>query len=302
MGNVKGSAALLIAAVAIMMFLTGCETTKHAETMSAEELATFEKASGQGLVASEDTEQGAGKEESLSVGDVSGTGTGNTSSSKSAAPLISDFSPQLPPSPTLQGAINAEKEATGSGFTGSTADPGSSPGSSGYEDEQFARALMPMSGDEAAGLSGHTDANDEVLRIPDHAGVEEPTKPLEKADLREGGLNGVGIELHDVYFDFDQFVIRQDAVSTLQANAQFLNAKYQNSGVLIEGHCDERGTSEYNLVLGERRARAAKDYLTDLGVSGPRIQIISYGKERPSCTESKASCWQQNRRDHFVLR
>ena len=192
MGNVKGSAVLLIAAVAMVVFLTGCETTKHAETMSAEELAALEKASGQGSVASEDTEQGHAS--LASKGDVSGTGMGDTSSSKGAVPLISDFAPQLPPSPILQGAINAEQgainaetEATGSGFTGSTADPGSS----GYEDEQFARALTPfeesMSGNEAA-------SGDEVLRIPGHAGVEEPVKPLEKADLGEGGLNRGEIE------------------------------------------------------------------------------------------------------------
>ena len=147
-------------------------------------------------------------------------------------------------------------------------------------------------------------SGDEVVRLPDHSGAEELTKPLGKTAVREGRLNQVGqvgTELSHVYFDFDQFVIRGDAVSILQANARLLNTEYQNSGALVEGHCDERGTSEYNLVLGERRAKAVKDYLVDLGVSEAKIQIVSYGKERPSCTESKVSCWQQNRRGHFVL-
>ena len=125
--------------------------------------------------------------------------------------------------------------------------------------------------------------------------------PLRKGELREGEMSGTDIELADVYFGFDQFLIRQNAARILHANAQLLNAKYQNSGVLIEGHCDERGTSDYNLVLGERRAQEVKNYLMDLGVSGFRIQIISYGKEQPSCTESEESCWSKNRRGHFVL-
>ena len=297
MGDVKGSAVVLIAAVAMMTFLAGCETTKHAQTMSAEELAELEQASGQGESAEQGgvplTGQSLG-EESLSAGDASRAGLGNVPPS--------NFAPEPPPSPNLRGAISADKEAAGSGFTDGTMDSGSS----GYAGEQFARALTPFEeslGDATKRLGGSM-SGDEVVRLPDHSGAEEFIKPLGKTDVREGRLNQVGqvgTELDHVYFDFDQFVIRGDAVSILQANARLLNTKYQNSGVLVEGHCDERGTSEYNLVLGERRAKAVKDYLVDLGVSEAKIQIVSYGKERPSCTESKVSCWQQNRRGHFVL-
>jgi peptidoglycan-associated lipoprotein len=108
------------------------------------------------------------------------------------------------------------------------------------------------------------------------------------------------VSLQDVYFDYDRFVIRDDGKSVLEANAASLKAD-GNRKILIEGHCDERGTSDYNLVLGERRARAAKQYLQDLGVDGSRIQITSLGKEKPFCTEHNPTCWQSNRRVHFVV-
>lgn len=106
-------------------------------------------------------------------------------------------------------------------------------------------------------------------------------------------------EISDVYFDFDQFVIRSDARSLLEANATALKTQAARA-ILIEGHCDERGTSAYNLVLGERRAQAAARYLRDLGVPSSQIQITSYGKERPFCAEHSEACWQSNRRAHFT--
>ena len=111
----------------------------------------------------------------------------------------------------------------------------------------------------------------------------------------------LGTGLVDVYFDFDRFVIRSDAKSLLEANARMLKSKNEWK-LLIEGHCDERGTADYNLVLGERRAQSVKRYLSDLGVPDSTMQIISYGKERPFCLEHSDDCWQQNRRAHFVLK
>jgi peptidoglycan-associated lipoprotein len=105
-------------------------------------------------------------------------------------------------------------------------------------------------------------------------------------------------ELSDVFFDFDRFVIRGDARSGLETNAGLLKSQ-SSEKILIEGHCDERGTSAYNLVLGERRAQATAQYLRDLGVPSSHIQITSYGKERPFCTEHSEACWQSNRRAHF---
>jgi peptidoglycan-associated lipoprotein len=106
-------------------------------------------------------------------------------------------------------------------------------------------------------------------------------------------------ELSDIFFNFDRFVIRDEARSGLEANAGLLKSQ-SGEKILIEGHCDERGTSAYNLVLGERRAQAAAQYLRDLGVPSSRMQTTSYGKERPFCAEHSEACWQSNRRAHFT--
>ena len=107
--------------------------------------------------------------------------------------------------------------------------------------------------------------------------------------------------LGDVFFDYDRFQIRKDAMPLLDANAGWLRAN-GNKTVLIEGHCDERGTVAYNLVLGEKRARATKKYLQDLGVAASQLQITSYGETRPFCKQQNEDCYQQNRRAHFVMK
>ncbi len=104
--------------------------------------------------------------------------------------------------------------------------------------------------------------------------------------------------LSDVFFDFDRFTVRSDAQSVLDADAGVLKLQ-PDQQIVIEGHCDERGTSAYNLVLGERRARSVQNYLQVLGVPASQIRITSYGKERPFCTEHSEECWQSNRRAHF---
>jgi peptidoglycan-associated lipoprotein len=108
-------------------------------------------------------------------------------------------------------------------------------------------------------------------------------------------------DLKDVFFDFDKYNIRPDAARTLEANANWLKS---NPGVdvLIEGHCDERGTNEYNLALGERRARSTMNYLVSHGIQARRLTIISYGEERPACREQNEGCWSRNRRAHFLTR
>jgi peptidoglycan-associated lipoprotein len=105
--------------------------------------------------------------------------------------------------------------------------------------------------------------------------------------------------LKEVYFDFDSSDLTPQARSTLQANAQWLKAN-PSASVEIEGHCDERGTTEYNLALGARRARAAMEYLVSLGIPAARIKTTSYGEELPLCKEAAEDCYQKNRRDRFV--
>ena len=107
------------------------------------------------------------------------------------------------------------------------------------------------------------------------------------------------VSLDNVYFDFDRFSIRSDARITLETNARRLREQ-DDLTITIEGHCDERGTIAYNLVLGERRADTAMRYLIGLGIPEHRIHIVSYGKERPVCSESEEGCWQLNRRAHFA--
>lgn len=106
------------------------------------------------------------------------------------------------------------------------------------------------------------------------------------------------VALADVYFDFDQYTVRTDARGVLEANARILKGD-DAAKIVIEGHCDERGTLAYNLVLGERRANAAKRYLQELGVPASHIETVSYGKERPFCADHSETCWQANRRAHF---
>lgn len=107
--------------------------------------------------------------------------------------------------------------------------------------------------------------------------------------------------LKDIYFDFDQYDLKTDARDTLKTHVEWLKDK-PSAQVQIEGHCDERGTGEYNLALGAKRAQVAKDYLVTLGVSAGRITTISYGKELPVCTEHTEDCWQRNRHDRFVVK
>jgi peptidoglycan-associated lipoprotein len=106
--------------------------------------------------------------------------------------------------------------------------------------------------------------------------------------------------LKDVYFDFDKYDIRPADAKILDENAGWL--KRNDTLVLIEGHCDERGTNEYNLALGERRAKATMNYLVSQGIQANRITIISYGEERPVCTEKAESCYAKNRHAHFLVK
>lgn len=107
--------------------------------------------------------------------------------------------------------------------------------------------------------------------------------------------------LEDVFFDYDQYTIRKEAISSLEQNANVLLTHYPNRTILIEGHCDERGTEEYNLVLGNRRARVVKNFLVDLGVPSSNLQVLSLGKSEPFCLQATRQCFQKNRRAHFVL-
>ena len=133
-----------------------------------------------------------------------------------------------------------------------------------------------------------------------------PTDKVEVSPLESQDLEVVNQEAQrqgfvpNIYFDFDKSDLKPEATEALGSDAQFLRDNPEFI-ITVEGHCDERGTNEYNLALGERRANAAKGYLVSLGVSADRLNTISYGEERPVCTQSNETCWALNRRAHLVI-
>jgi peptidoglycan-associated lipoprotein len=120
----------------------------------------------------------------------------------------------------------------------------------------------------------------------------------ERVDVKEFHR---AMEMADVHFEFDRYEIRSAEESALKTNADWLRTN-KNYLVLIEGHSDERGTPEYNVALGERRAKMTQNYLVSHGIDSRRISIISYGKERQQCSESNEGCWAKNRRAHFRIK
>jgi len=116
-----------------------------------------------------------------------------------------------------------------------------------------------------------------------------------KTTKTAGGVNA----LQKIHFDFDKYNVKSEDETILKSNAQWLQQN-KKSKVVIEGHCDERGTAEYNIALGDRRAKSAKNHLKNLGVDDGRMSTVSYGKERPLCNTHNESCWWQNRRDEFI--
>lgn len=144
--------------------------------------------------------------------------------------------------------------------------------------------------------SGPGGSNSDSVRITVAAPPAPAPAPKPSSTLEEMFAANV----KDAFFDYDKADIRADARDALARTAEFLRS-YGQVKVVIEGHCDERGSTEYNLALGDRRAQAVKQFLSSLGIPAERMETTSYGKERPFCTTSDESCWQQNRRGHFVM-
>lgn len=142
----------------------------------------------------------------------------------------------------------------------------------------------------AKGPGGSSDAS---ARVTVNAAVATVTAGPSNADL-------FAKNVRDVFFDYDKSNIRSNQIGTTEGNAAFL-AQHPNMKILVEGHCDDRGSEEYNLALGTNRAESVKQSLVQQGVSAGQISTISYGKEKPFCTEENERCWQQNRVGHFVF-
>jgi peptidoglycan-associated lipoprotein len=149
------------------------------------------------------------------------------------------------------------------------------------------------------------------------AGTSEGSPGTNPAGLGQQGMGGAGGSslsqfqkgslgsgeqgpLADIHFDYNDYTVRQEDSEILRSNADWLQ-KNPDRRVQIEGHCDDRGSEEYNIALGAQRAQAAKEYLQTLGIKPDRMSTISYGKELPLCTEHTEDCWAENRRDHFAV-
>jgi peptidoglycan-associated lipoprotein len=148
----------------------------------------------------------------------------------------------------------------------------------------------------ASGPGGNADASVRIT-VGSQAAVEETHAPVTAADstMEQMFLRDV----RDVYFETDSAELTPEAREVLRKDADFFK-RYPGVRISIEGNCDERGSTEYNLALGDRRANAAKQYLVGLGVPGDRLNTVSYGKEKPVCFENTEACWTKNRHDHFV--
>ncbi|MCX6623488.1 MAG: peptidoglycan-associated lipoprotein Pal [Acidobacteria bacterium] len=145
---------------------------------------------------------------------------------------------------------------------------------------------------------GGTSTSSATVNVTAPPPPPPPAPPAAPISLAQRLAN----EVQDAYFDYDKSDVREDARATLTKNADALKSilnDFSGAVISIEGHCDERGSAEYNLALGDRRAQATKSFLVQLGVSADRLKTVSYGKERPQCTESNEGCWQKNRRAHF---
>ena len=144
-------------------------------------------------------------------------------------------------------------------------------------------------------------AADDIPDDPEPMIEKDPKQELLSLELQEfnAEMTRRGL-IGDVYFDFDKYDLKPEARDRLAKNAAFMR-DWDTVQVTIEGHCDERGTNEYNIALGDRRANAAADYMSSLGISGARMRTVSYGEENPVCTDSNESCWQRNRRARFVI-
>jgi len=153
----------------------------------------------------------------------------------------------------------------------------------------------------SVGLSGCASKREAVAPAPAES-TAAPAVVDSGSSIRPGSSEDFRVNVGDtVHFDYDRYNVGAEAQATLQRQAAWLN-KYPAVMLAIEGHCDERGTREYNLALGARRAQAIKEYLVSQGVSTNRLDTISYGKERPACAESTESCWSQNRRGVSAIR
>lgn len=174
-------------------------------------------------------------------------------------------------------------------------DPAAAQGPGAAAPDAAGSDAEPAPAPEPTGSGGLTE--DEILALPPEVGAETDLLDIGARSLE--ALNAEG-HLKDVLFEYDSAMLSDTMRATLQENADWLS-RYPSVRILVEGHCDERGTVEYNLALGEERARAVRDYLQELGIGSGRMRIISYGKEFPLDPSHNEAAWRRNRRAHLEI-
>ena len=294
MGTARNFAACILVGTCLLVTLSACESSKHAEIMSTEDVLRAKAQVTPAPVAETEAES-----------DQAGIPFEGKPIPSAGLSESLVFAPEPPPSPAPAPTPEPEPAPPAPEPAPSAPEPAPSapePAPSAPEPappapepapptpEPVVEEMVPVEEPVA-------EPKMEVAKLEPDDFVPEPEPPAPAPPAPEPVVES---SLSDVFFGYDQYAIRSDAVPVLEEDAELLKSTYKDSAVLIEGHCDERGTVEYNLELGKRRAQAVKDYLVDLGIEESRIRIVSYGKERPFCTESEPSCWRQNRRGHFV--
>jgi peptidoglycan-associated lipoprotein len=198
------------------------------------------------------------------------------------------------------GDTQSSQSGMGKGTPGAGGSTGNAPGggvSSNFPDTSLAGR------DGSGGLRG-LDKNPGEERVNGGtmmAKLDPSQSGRQMDEIRSEQAAADAAGLRDVFFAYDSFAISEEGRQSLSRDAEWIKSN-PGAQLKIEGHCDERGTSAYNLVLGEKRAKAARNYLVELGVSANRLGVVSYGKERPFCKEHSESCYAQNRRGHVVVK
>jgi len=214
---------------------------------------------------------------------------------KPVAPSISQFSAE--PTSIQRGQSSTLRWAVSGETTSISIDQGI-----GTVQANGSRRVFPSTSTtytlKVSGPGGSTSAT-ATVNVTEPPAPPPPPPPAVKRTLEER----LAAEVQDAFFDYDKNDIREDARNVLTRNADAIKsilAEFPSASIVVEGHCDERGSAEYNLGLGDRRATSAKEFLVQLGVPTDRLKTISYGKERPQCSESNEDCWQKNRRAQFA--
>lgn len=200
---------------------------------------------------------------------------------------------------SVQSGGEAQSSQQGAAAKGGTSDSDRSGVGSNFPDTS-----LQSGGGSGGGLMG-LDKNPSEERVGGGAimAKADPSGSASRQleDMRAEQVASAAAGLRDVFFGYDSWTITEEGRQALVRDAEWLKAN-PTAGIKIEGHCDERGTTAYNLVLGEKRAKSVRNYLVELGINANRLSVVSYGKERPFCDERGESCYQQNRRGHIVVK